>query len=73
MSIFFKTVRSAYINLSNLFWAEVTVSNQDAKKRWIDLTYGDLRLHLIDQEAEDVIAFLELHSQASSGGNAKYH
>jgi hypothetical protein len=53
-----------FINLNNLFWAEVTVSSQDATKRWIDLTYGDLRLHMIDHEAEAVIDFLELHSQA---------
>jgi len=52
-----------FINLNNLFWAEVTVSSQDATKRWIDLTYGDLRLHLTDEEAEEVIHFLALHSQ----------
>jgi hypothetical protein len=52
-----------FINLTNLFWAEVTVSSQDATKRWIDLTYGDLRLHLTDEEAEEVIHFLALHSQ----------
>ena len=52
-----------FINLTNLFWAEVTVSSQDATKRWIDLTYGDLRLHLTDEEAEDMMHFLTLHSQ----------
>jgi hypothetical protein len=52
-----------FINLTNLFWAEVTVSSQDATKRWIDLTYGDLRLHLTDEEAAEVIHVLELHSQ----------
>ena len=52
-----------FINLTTLFWAEVTVSSQDATKRWIDLTYGDLRLHLTDEEAEEVIHFLALHSQ----------
>ncbi len=52
-----------FINLTNLFWAEVTVSSQDATKRWIDLTYGDLRLHLTDEEAEEVIHFVALHSQ----------
>jgi hypothetical protein len=29
----------------------------------IDLTYGDLRLHLTDEEAEDMMHFLTLHSQ----------
>jgi hypothetical protein len=55
-----------FINLNNLLWAEVTVRSQDSSKRWIDLTYGDLRLHMINQEAEAVIDFLELHSQALS-------
>jgi hypothetical protein len=52
-----------FINLTNLFWAEVTVSSHDATKRWIDLTYGDLRLHLTDEEAEEMMHVLALHSQ----------
>jgi hypothetical protein len=52
-----------FINLTNLFWAEVTVSSQDATKRWVDLTSGDLRLHLTDDEADDMMQFLALHSQ----------
>jgi len=27
-----------FINLTTLFWAEVTVSSQEATKGWIDLT-----------------------------------
>ena len=52
-----------FINLTHLVWAEVTVSSHDATKRRIDLTYGDLRLHLTDEEAEEVIHILALHSQ----------
>ena len=52
-----------FITLTNRFWADVTVSSQDATKRWIDLTYGDVRLHLTDDEAAEVMHVLEVQSQ----------
>ena len=52
-----------FINLNNLLWAEASVSSKYPSKKWVDLTYGDVRLHIEDHDAGELIDFLALNSQ----------